>query len=53
MKGNNIFQSVRVTWWVKVLLVLFTFHFSLFTFHYFRAAVADTRQLSGNGLAQQ
>ena len=31
MKGNNIFQSVRVTWWVKVLLILFTFHFSLFT----------------------
>ena len=31
MKGNNIFQSVRVTWWVKVLLILFTFHCSLFT----------------------
>ena len=31
MKGNNIFQSVRVTWWVKVMLILFTFHCSLFT----------------------
>ena len=31
MKGNSFYKSVRVTWWVKVLLVLFTFHFSLFT----------------------
>ena len=31
MKGMNKTQKVKVPWWVKVLIVLFTFHFSLLT----------------------
>lgn len=45
MKGNNIFQSVRVTWWVKVLLILFTFHCSLFTAHAQTMEVKDFSRL--------